>query len=337
MPSAFQADSPHGDQGRSHQLDEHAVEQQATRRVPRFAVPGVAATLATAVVIAGAVAVGSPDQPVTAAAAISEPLRTPTPSVRFDPEDSPYLMDRDSRVSRSAKRVTLEKKPAVKEREFMTEPLNLWPAPTEKGEPLAVLPRGGTVAITGARKRGFAEILHRGQVRWVNAAYLADEMPPEPEPTVPSDSSPAPGGSSEGSSSGSSASSDSSGSPDSSGGLSSAPCPDGSAVESGLTSSAVRLYRAVCNAFPALSSYGGFANRGEHGTGRAIDFMTSDPGLGQAVADYARANAGDFGIYDIIWAQRIWTPARGSEGWRPMSDRGSATANHFDHVHIAVN
>ena len=27
---------------------------------------------------------------------------------------------------------------------------------------------------------------------------------------------------------------------------------------------------------------------------------------------------------------------RSGEGWRGMSDRGNATANHFDHVHISV-
>jgi hypothetical protein len=27
---------------------------------------------------------------------------------------------------------------------------------------------------------------------------------------------------------------------------------------------------------------------------------------------------------------------RSSEGWRYMSDRGSTTANHYDHVHVSV-
>ena len=27
---------------------------------------------------------------------------------------------------------------------------------------------------------------------------------------------------------------------------------------------------------------------------------------------------------------------RGGEGWRGMSDRGSATANHYDHVHVST-
>ena len=55
------------------------------------------------------------------------------------------------------------------------------------------------------------------------------------------------------------------------------------------------------------------------------------------MADWARAHAGELNLYDIIWAQHIWTPVRSSEGWRSMPDRGSPTANHYDHVHISVN
>jgi hypothetical protein len=116
-----------------------------------------------------------------------------------------------------------------------------------------------------------------------------------------------------------------------------APCPDGSGTEAGLTSSAVRLFRAVCTAFPALTTYGGYDNHGEHSSGKAIDFMVSDPSLGQAVADWARTHASELDIYDILWQQHIWTPVRASEGWRSMPDRGSPTANHMDHVHISVN
>jgi hypothetical protein len=28
---------------------------------------------------------------------------------------------------------------------------------------------------------------------------------------------------------------------------------------------------------------------------------------------------------------------RASEGWRYMEDRGSTTANHYDHVHVSTN
>ena len=41
-------------------------------------------------------------------------------------------------------------------------------------------------------------------------------------------------------------------------------------------------------------------------------------------------------LFDIIWNHSIWTIQRSGEGFRPMEDRGSPTANHEDHVHIMV-
>jgi hypothetical protein len=166
--------------------------------------------------------------------------------------------------------------------------------------------------VTGVVKRGFAQILRDGQVRWVNDAYLTDQKPVDPAADRTTTST-------------------------TTAGVSTAPCADGSGTESGLTSSAVRLFRAVCNAFPELTTYGGWDSHGEHGSGRAIDFMTTDQAVGQAVADWVRGHASELDLFDIIWAQKIWTPVRASEGWRSMPDRGSATANHFDHVHVSVN
>src|SRR3546814_12025460 len=65
--------------------------------------------------------------------------------------------------------------------------------------------------------------------------------------------------------------------------------------------------------------------------------MTSSKAQCDRLADYAKANAGKLGIDYIIWYQRIWSVARAGEGWRPMEDRGGATENHLDHVHINVN
>ena len=237
---------------------------------------------------------------------------------------SPYLADRVGAFSRSAKRVTLHKKPEVKDREYMTGNLNLWDAPREKGKPLDVLDAGDQVGVTGVVKRGFAQILLDGQVRWVNDTYLSDEKPVAPEADASGAGTTGTTGSSGGASTGT-------------GAVSFAPCADGTGTESGLTSSAVQMFRAVCNAFPALSSFGGYDAHGEHSSGRAVDFMTSDPALGQAVADWARAHASELNLYDVLWAQHIWTPVRSSEGWRSMPDRGSSTANHYDHVHISVN
>jgi endonuclease/exonuclease/phosphatase family metal-dependent hydrolase len=73
-----------------------------------------------------------------------------------------------------------------------------------------------------------------------------------------------------------------------------------------------------------------------HPAGLAADFMTASKQQGDRLAAYAAGHAGQLGIDYVIWWQRIWSAARASEGWRPMPDRGSATENHKDHVHINV-
>lgn len=82
----------------------------------------------------------------------------------------------------------------------------------------------------------------------------------------------------------------------------------------------------------------------DHGSGRACDFMESTGGKlpsasakahGDQVAQYVIDNASRLGIKYVIWRQRIYD-MRGSGGWRQMEDRGSITANHFDHVHVSV-
>lgn len=56
--------------------------------------------------------------------------------------------------------------------------------------------------------------------------------------------------------------------------------------------------------------------------------------LGTAIADFAIANMERYGIWYLIFRQRIYNPEIGSY-WRPMEDRGSPTQNHFDHVHLS--
>ena len=55
-----------------------------------------------------------------------------------------------------------------------------------------------------------------------------------------------------------------------------------------------------------------------------------------AIAAWAQATAARLGIMYIIYRQRIRDIRMASAGWVPMPDRGSITANHFDHVHISV-
>ncbi len=103
----------------------------------------------------------------------------------------------------------------------------------------------------------------------------------------------------------------------------------------GLGPSAIAVYSAVRSAF-GITSIGGYraGDGGDHGTGRAVDVMTSSFAQGDAVASFAMAHAGSLNIKYVIWKQRIWFPG---SGWRSMADRGSATQNHMDHVHISVN
>jgi len=108
-------------------------------------------------------------------------------------------------------------------------------------------------------------------------------------------------------------------------------------MESGLSSDAIKVHRALCVRFPQITAYGGLrGGGGNHGAGLAVDAMISNSTVGWRAANWLRANAGSLGVSEVIYAQRIWTVQRGSEGWRSMSDRGSTSANHFDHVHISV-
>ncbi len=84
---------------------------------------------------------------------------------------------------------------------------------------------------------------------------------------------------------------------------------------------------------------------GEHPLGRACDFMLSTGGVmptaaniqrGYRIAAWAQAHAAKLGIMYIIYRQRIWDIRMASAGWVKMPDRGSITANHYDHVHISV-
>jgi hypothetical protein len=109
-------------------------------------------------------------------------------------------------------------------------------------------------------------------------------------------------------------------------------------MEQGLTPDAITVHRALCARYPQITAYGGVrqGDGGEHGSGRAVDAMISDSTTGWQIARWVRANAARLGVSQVIYSQHIWTVQRGSEGWRAMPDRGSATANHYDHVHVTV-
>lgn len=121
-------------------------------------------------------------------------------------------------------------------------------------------------------------------------------------------------------------------------GLSMAECPSGSSVESGLVQNAIEVHRAVCANFPSITVYGGLrpGDTGSyHSTGQAVDIMVSGE-LGWSVAQFLMDNREALGVHQLIYSQKIWTVERSGEGWRWMEDRGSTTANHYDHVHVSV-
>jgi hypothetical protein len=68
----------------------------------------------------------------------------------------------------------------------------------------------------------------------------------------------------------------------------------------------------------------------DHPTGYAIDLMVRGE-RGDRIAECALANQDELGISYVIWEQRMNYGA----GWERMSDRGSDTENHYDHVHIS--
>jgi hypothetical protein len=169
------------------------------------------------------------------------------------------------------------------------------------------LSAGDKVSITGRTSGDWAQILVDSKPAWVAAEFLSTK-----KPTVDAASA--------------------------SGGISQAPCASGSAVEEGVQPDTIRVHRAVCALFPGVKSYGGLrGGGGYHAEGRALDIMIgTNSALGQEIANWVRAHAKELGVSEVIWAQHIWTVQRSSEGWRLMPDRGSTTANHYDHVHVST-
>ena len=185
------------------------------------------------------------------------------------------------------------------EKRWATADLNLWTAADDAARNVGLLDSGKRVLITGRTDNGRAEIVVDNQARWVTADYLSDEKPEE---------GPA--------------------------GLGGA-CTNGTSVPSGVSPNIVKVHEAVCAAFPDITTYGTFRGDGEHSQGLAIDIMVSGD-EGYAVRDFVRAHYAELGVNYIIYSQQIWSVDRSGEGWRGMSDRGSATANHYDHVHVTT-
>ena len=299
----------------SHKRDTDA------RRKPRAAlVAGPLALLATGTAVTLGVLTQDPTSTDTL---VSQGATTDISQVR-----EPVVSRSDSRLaSVRGERVILQMQDAYDARKtkqaienahihvWTTAPLNLWSTPDGDAKKVGLIDTGKKVLITGRRTSDRAELVVDGKSRWVSAGYFTEDKPVvEKVATTTAARTAAP----------------------TTAGLSTAPCPDGS-VENGLTSEAVLVYRAVCHAFPQITTYGGWDAHGEHASGKAIDIMTSDKALGDQIAAFLQSHASELDLYDVIWWDQIWTPERASEGWRDYGDQGSPTANHMDHVHVSTN
>jgi uncharacterized protein YraI len=286
-----------------------------------MAIPTAVVT-ALGVGVAGAVMPGDDPQVAYPAPASTASLES-SPSVTTERTQEP-----SRRVTRAPVQVASLRKPKVSAsetmapilslkvigRKYATTDLNVRTEPRAKASVVGVVDKGNKVAVTKTITNGFRYVSYRGKGRWVKNRYLSESKPKSTK---------------------SSSSSSSSGS--GSGGISGAPCPGGSSVESGLTPDAIRVHRALCHRYPQFTSFLGLrSSSGYHGQGRAIDGMISNSTVGWEAARWLRANAKSLGVMEVIYRQQIWTVQRSSDGWRPMSDRGSPTANHMDHVHVSV-
>jgi hypothetical protein len=286
--------------------------ETALRKPPAVLLAASLATLATA----GAITVGvagtdvpddltAVDDTSQAAGAVSD-----VPSVEREPLVSRSGGDRQ-------KGTTIQRAPTAAEKAmraqavqaairgadtelWTTEVLNLWTRPDKQATKVGELDEGKKVLVTGRNVAGREEVVVGGKSRWVTEGYLDDEKPVSTQNGV--------GGE----------------------------CTNGSSIDAGVSAGIVKIHQAVCARWPTITTYGTLrGGGGDHGAGRAVDIMVAGA-TGWEVAEYVRANYQAFGVSYVIYSQKIWSVERSSEGWRGMSDRGSTTANHYDHVHVSV-
>ena len=188
--------------------------------------------------------------------------------------------------------------------QYTTAALTVRAKADKTAKSLGSLPVATEIAATSEVEGDYRQILYKDKLGWVLAASLSDSI----DDAVPS-------------------------------GTSMRPCSRGSAVENRLRKDTIYIYRSVCPLFPAVNSYGGWRAGGMqfHKNGRALDIMLTpgkESALGWKIAKYLTSHASVFHIDHVIFEQKIWTPS--SPSWSHMADRGGITANHYDHVHVAV-
>lgn len=179
------------------------------------------------------------------------------------------------------------------------------------GTVVATVYRGASLQTTGVTEGDRLQIVYQGAVRWVFKAYT-------------------------------------------SAGANNAVDPGDTVIPPGLTTSGISqlngnaksVFNHVVATYPQIRTiYGWRASSNwssDHPNGRAVDIMIanwssqSSIDLGWAIAKDFAANASKYNVSYIIYRQQQYNAAYPSRGWRMMEDRGSATENHMDHVHVSV-
>lgn len=283
-------------------MAQHRHKRETNARRPKaIQVAGPIAIMATVSAVSLGVLTATPqtDQFLATSSGASALSSTATRNDIVSRSESRLIARKEAkREAKQLKKATLKAVKRADTKMWTTAELNLWSSPEKKADKVGVLDGLERVLITGRKANGRIEVVVNDKSRWVTVGYLAKKKP-ETGPTL--------GGT----------------------------CTNGSSVSSGVHSGIVLVHEAVCANFPQITSYGTFRGDGEHAQGRAVDVMISGE-TGWQVADFLRANYSALNIEYIIYSQHIWSVERGGEGWRSMSDRGSTTANHYDHVHVTV-
>lgn len=86
--------------------------------------------------------------------------------------------------------------------------------------------------------------------------------------------------------------------------------------------------------WPGLKAYGyraqGSVPNSLHPLGLAADVMTRNVAMGDQVASWFVNHPDIFGVVEVIWQRRIWTPDR---GWHDYN----GPSPHTDHVHVGFS
>ncbi|GAB6986358.1 SH3 domain-containing protein [Nocardioides pyridinolyticus] len=286
-------------------MAEHRHKRDAdARRMPRAAfVAGPLAVLATASAVALGVAAAEPETPSLFAQESAADLGTTANRDEAVSRSTPRLAGAalqqqlvQRAEQRAEKAATARAVARADTRLWTTTVLNLWSDETRQAEKVGEIDSGERVLVTGREAADRVEIVLDGRARWVTAGYLSDE---KPVAGIGGD------------------------------------CTNGTSVSSGVSPNVVKVHQAVCAAFPEITTYGTFRGDGEHAQGIAVDIMVSGE-RGWEVAEFIRENYAELGVSYLIYSQQIWSVEQAGAGWRGMSDRGSATANHYDHVHVTT-